>query len=209
MTHSLHREGSVESLKNDYVMYARCARGFNLDGATPKVQKIVDIVFDEGPDNAGDSPHHSSIADGKLTREKALEYQENTRGFICCFNDRERMKRVLQRVKDEDIGISIVVSGLIDDVLEMAREVGLKPHTVNLSLGIRGNRELLPPPHVSEFTTMCGHAMVASRLVDRAITELRSGKKTAGEAARMLAEPCICGIVNMDRAARLLERANP
>lgn len=208
MTHSLHRQGSVESLKNDYVMYARCARGLNLDGAAPKVRRIVEIVFDEGPDNAGDSPHHSSIADGKLTREKALEYQENTRGFICCFNDRDRMKRVLQRVKDEDIGISIVVSGVIEDVMEMAREVGATPHTINLSLGIRGKKELMPPPEVCEFTTMCGHGMVASRLVDKAIADVRAGKVAAAAAARMLAEPCICGIVNMDRAARLLEQTS-
>ena len=46
MTHTLHREGSVESLKKDYLMYARCSRGINLEGAEPKVRRIVEIVFD-------------------------------------------------------------------------------------------------------------------------------------------------------------------
>ena len=144
MTHSLHRQGSIEALKDDYVMYARCSRGVNLEGAEPKVQQIVNIVFDEGPANAGDSPHRATIADGSLSREKALEYQKDTRGFISCFHGRERMKRVLERVRDADVGISIVVSGLMDEVFGMAGELGLKPHTVNLSLGIWGKEELLP-----------------------------------------------------------------
>ncbi len=207
MTHSLHRQGSRESLKNDYVMYARCARGFNLEGAAPKVRRIVEIVFDEGPVNAGDSPHNASIAAGTLDREKAIEYQENTRGFICCFDSRERMKRVLERLKEEDVGISIVVSGLIDEVMGMAREVGLQPHTINLSLGIRGKKELLPGPEVLEFTTMCGHGLVASHLVEKAVAEVRAGRMTPEEGARLAGKPCICGIVNLTRAASMLRRA--
>lgn len=206
MTHSLHRQGSIESLKNDFVMYARCSRGINLDGAEPKVRRIVEIVFDEGPTNAGDSPHHSSMADGTLTREKALEYQKDTRGFICCFDDRERMKRVLERLKEEEIGISIVVSGLIDEVMAMSREVGLKPHTINLSLGIRGKKELLPGPEVREFTTMCGHALVAPLLLEKAIADVKAGTKTPQEAARMLGTPCVCGIFNLSRAAGMLAK---
>ncbi len=205
MTHSLHRQGSVESLKNDFVMYARCSRGINLDGAEPKVRRIVDIVFDEGPSNAGDSPHRASIAAGNLTREDALEYQKDTRGFISCFDSRDKMKRVLERLKEEDLGISIVVSGLIDEVMGMAREVGLKPHTINLSLGIRGKKELLPGPEVTEFTTMCGHGLVPSKLVEKAIAEVRAGTRTPEDAARMVGKPCICGIVNLTRAAQMLE----
>ncbi len=207
MTHSLHRQGSVESLKNDFVMYARCSRGINMEGAEPKVRRIVGIVFDEGPTNAGDSPHHSSIADGRLTREKALEYQKDTRGFICCFDDRDKMKRVLAKIKEADLGISIVVSGLIDEVMAMAREVGLKPHTINLSLGIRGKRDLLPGPEVLQFSTMCGHGLVATKLVRKAVAEVEAGTKTPEEAARMVGKPCICGIANLARAAELLEGA--
>jgi len=206
MTHSLHRQGSIESLKNDFVMYARCSRGINTEGAEPKVRRIVEIVFDEGPTNAGDSPHHASMADGKLTRETALEFQKNTRGFISCFDDREKMKRILRRLKEEELGISIVVSGLIDDVMEMAREVGLKPHTINLSLGIRGKKELLPGPEVAELTTMCGHGLVPSKLVEKAIAEVRAGTRSPEDAARMVGKPCICGIVNLTRAARLLDQ---
>lgn len=208
MTHSLHRQGSEESLKNDFVMYARCSRGVNLDGAAPKVRRIVDIVFDEGPANAGDSPHRATIAAGNLTREYALEIQEDTRGFICCFDDREKMKRVLQRLKEEDLGISIVVSGLIDDVKDLARETGLKPHTINLSMGVWGMTELLPGPDVLEFGTMCGHGLVPTRLVEKAVEEVRAGRMSVEDGARMVGKPCICGIVNLTRAAKMLEQGS-
>ncbi len=207
MTHSLHRQGSVESLKNDYVMYARCARGINMETAEPQVKRIVEIVFDEGPNNSGASTERASMANGTWTRERALASQKGTHGFICCFDDREKMKRVLGRLKEEDLGISIVVSGLIDEVMGMAKELGLKPHTINLSLGIRGKKELLPGPEVMEFTTMCGHALVASPLVEKALADIRSGRKTIPEAARMTGEPCICGIFNLTRAAGLLAQA--
>jgi hypothetical protein len=207
MTHSLHRQGSVESLRDDFVIYARCARGINLEGSAPKVRRIVDIEFDEGPINAGDSPHHASMAAGTLDREKALEYQEDTRGFICCFDDREKVKRVLERLKEEELGISIVVSGLIDEVKALARETGLKPHTINLSLGVWGNQELLPGPEVLEFSTMCGHGLVPTMLVQKALAEIASGRCTPEDAARMVGKPCICGIVNLTRGARQLRAA--
>ena len=126
-------------------------------------------------------------------------------GFICCFSDREAMKRTLQKIKDAEIGISIVVSGLIDEVFAMAREVGLKPHTAFLSLGIHGKKELLPDEKVLEITTMCGHGLVATKLTKSVRQKVKAGKITAAEGARLLAQPCPCGIVNTDRCTELLE----
>lgn len=205
MTHSLHRQGAIDSLKNDFVMYARCSRGYNMEGSEPQVKRIIEIVFDAGPVNSGSSTDRANMAIGNWDRDKALTAQKDTHGFICCFDDREKMKQVLTRLKEEDIGISIVVSGLIDEVMAMAREVGLQPHTINLSLGIRGKKELLPGPEVTQFTTMCGHALVATDLVKKAAADVRAGKMTTQEAARMVGEPCICGIVNLTRAAQMLE----
>lgn len=204
MTHSLHRQGSIESLKNDYVMYARNSRGINAEGSGSKLRRIAEIVFDEGPNNAGASDHNATIANGRWSREVALASQAGARGFICCFNSREKMKRVLERLKEEGLGISIVVSGLIDEVMGMARELGLKPHTINISLGIRGKTELLPDPETMEFTTMCGHALVSASLVKKAVAEVKAGIRTPEEAALMVGQPCICGIVNLARAAEML-----
>ncbi len=207
MTHSLHREGSTESLKNDFVMVARAAKGINMEGAEPQMRRIAEIAFDEGPINAGSSRLRANMVNGLWNREKALASQKGSHVVLACFDDREKVKRLLQRLKDEDVGISIVISGLTEEVMGMAREIGLKPHTINLSLGIRGKKELLPGPEVMEFTTMCGHALVAAGLVKKAIAEVRAGTKTAEEAARMVGLPCVCGLVNLTRAAELLEQA--
>jgi len=206
MTHSLHRQGTVESLKNDYVMYARSAKGINMETAREKLMRIVEIAFEEGLNNSGSSYHRASVAAGNWDKEAAMAAQKDTYGFICCYDDREKMKRVLERLKEEDLGISIVVSGLIDQVMDMAREVGLQPHTINLSLGIRGKKELLPGPEVLEFTSMCGHALVANNLVRKAMEDVKTGAKTPEEAARMVGTPCLCGIVNLTRAAEKLQQ---
>lgn len=60
-----------------------------------------------------------------------------------------------------DEGISIIVSGLIDRVGEITREMGLDPHNINVSLGIIGKTDRLPPADIRQYTTMCGHGMVA------------------------------------------------
>ncbi len=203
MTHSLHRQGSVESLKNDYVVFARAART-KLDASEPQLARIAEIVFDEGPVNSGASVHNATMANGRWTKEVAMSSQRNTHHFIACFDSREKVKRVLERLKEEDLGISIVVSGLIDEVTGIARELGLKPHTINLSLGIWGKTELLPEENVLEFTTMCGHGLVAADLACKAMAEVKAGTKTPAEAAVMVGKPCICGIVNLTRGARLL-----
>ena len=77
----------------------------------------------------------------------------------------EKLRQVLRQLKEEDLGISITVSGIVDEVFGLANELGLQPHTVNLSLGIHGKTELLPPEETLELTTMCGHALMAKELV--------------------------------------------
>lgn len=204
MTHSLHRQGSADSLKDDFVIFAYSSKGINLEGAPPKLRRIAEIVFDAGPVNAGTSRRNKSVANGRWDKETAMADQEDARSFICCFDSRDGVKEVLTKLKEEDLGISVVVSGLIDDVMEIASEVGLKPHTINVSAGVLGKKELLPEHEVLEFTTMCGHSLIANDLVRKAIEEVRAGTKTPEEAAVMAAIPCNCGIVNIARAARML-----
>lgn len=204
MTHSLHRQGSVESLKNDFVIFAYSSKGINMAGAPPKLRRIAEVVFDAGPVNAGTSRRNKSIANGLWDKETAMADQEDARSFICCFDDREKVKQVLSTLRDEELGISVVVSGLIDQVMEMAAELQLNPHTINLSAGVLGKKDLLPEAPVIDFTTMCGHSLIPNDLVRKAIDEVRAGTKTPEEAAVMAAVPCNCGIVNIARAARLL-----
>ncbi len=205
MTHSLHRRGSAESLKNDYVLIARSSIDVNRVGCGPKFQRIRQILHAAGPVNAGMAETGENMAHGLDTDRWLARTSDDT--IICSvFSSKEKIRQVLQQLKQEDLGISITVSGLIDQVFGLAKELGLKPHTVNLSLGVYGKTELLPPEEILVETTMCGHALVSSELAKTLKAEVAAGKLSAKEAARRLAEPCVCGIFNMERAEALLQQ---
>jgi len=103
------------------------------------------------------------------------------------------------------VPISLVVSGLIDEIVKIAEEIDLKPHTAFLSLGVHGKKTLLPEDKILEITTMCGHGMVSSQLTAAVIKKVRSGKMSPQEGAHELAQPCPCGIFNTDRCRELLK----
>ncbi len=205
MTHSAHRYGTKESLKNDYTVYARTSRHVNREHCGPKLRQILEIFLSENPVNFGSSHAGNSYASG-LRIEEYAKSLDNAYGVCCSFSSKESVKRVLQKLKSVDTGISIVVSGLIEEVKDMAAEVGIKPHTALLSLGIHGNTDLLPEEKVLEITTMCGHSMVASRLTERVMEQVRAGEVSAEEGAKVLAQPCPCGIFNVDRCRDILKR---
>lgn len=205
MTHSLHRRGSVESLKHDFVFIARSSIDVNRVGCGPKFQRIRQILHAAGPVNTGLAETGENMANG-LNVERWLDRTSDDTIIASAFSSKERLKQVLRQLKDEDLGISITVSGLIEEVFGMAEELGLKPHTVNLSLGVLGKTELLPPEDTLELTTMCGHALVATELVHKLRAKVAAGTITRKEAARQIAEPCVCGVFNMERAEALLRK---
>ena len=122
------------------------------------------------------------------------------------FKDREALKACLQEMKEKDFGISVVISGLYEEVKKICSELGLSPHTVNQSLGIHGKTERLPEEKVLEIITMCGHAMVSSNLVLHMSKEIKEGKITCEKAAKELSRLCDCGVFNTYRAEKLLQK---
>lgn len=205
MTHALHRYGSVESLKNDYTIYARASKFVNREGCGPKLLKIFDIVMSEKPVNFGTSKLGKNMHSG-LDIEEYRACLEASYGVLSCFSNRSAVKSVLKKLKEADTGISVVVSGLIDQIVKMAEELELKPHTASLSLGIHGKRSKLPEDPILEITTMCGHGMVAAKLAKAVVKKVKSGDMTLEEGAHLLAQPCPCGIVNTDRCEEILKR---
>ncbi len=125
------------------------------------------------------------------------------------FTEKEKIRKTLARIMEMNEGISIMVSGVIDRVRELAAELGLKPHTMNLSLGIHGRTDRLPPADIRQFTTMCGHGMVSPRLVRDVIRRIKTGKLDLWEGSVVLAGPCTCGIVNPYRSAEMLKDLTP
>ena len=120
------------------------------------------------------------------------------------FSDRDTLIAVMKALKEADYGYSVVVSGLVDDVDCCAKKAGIQRHSVDLSLGIWGKIDKLPDEKIMEITTMCGHGMISANLVSKMIDDIRAGRTTARKAAVKLAEPCACGIFNIDKAEALL-----
>ena len=203
MSHSAHRCGTVRNLQNDYTMYARTSRYVNREGCGPKLRKILEIFLSENPMNFGSSHSGRSFAAG-LDPEEYARSLDTAYAVACCFSSASAIRNVLGKLKEADTGISIVVSGLIEEIKKIAGEVDLKPHTVLLSLGVHGRKELLPEEKVLEITTMCGHGLVATHLVEEVAEKVKEGKMTPEQGARLLAQPCPCGIFNLDRCVELL-----
>ena len=200
MTHSLHREGSPEALERDYVLFVYPSKGFNYKGSAPKVRHLTELIHQSDPVNImaktrrrkinggarpGDAPEGTIIEGANaycvyngrdMTPVDTIQF-DGTRVYSV-FNSREKLKEALQKIKEADEGISVVISGNIDSVREIAAEIGIDPHMVNLSLGIHGRTELLPPADIREFTTMCGHGLVSPHLVRDTIRRLKTGKIT-------------------------------
>ncbi len=205
MTHSLHREGCLGSLKGDFVMITRTSK-VNRHLAAQHLSKVAEIIFEAGANNTGSSGLRTNIPLG-LEREDFIKRISTMYGFLCTFSSKEQLREVLRKLKEADFGFSITVSGVIDDVIPLAQELGIKPHTINLSLGIIGKTEKLAEEGIREFTTMCGHAMIAANLVRKGIREVKEGTKTPREASMMMGQPCVCGIFNLDRADLLVTQA--
>jgi hypothetical protein len=202
MTHSLHRRGSVESLRGDYVLLCTPAKGVNNTDAAQKLIRILDILMEVGPANIG-FYGHGSLINGINIEEVKKKFHNNSR-VRCCFDDKEKLKEALKRIKEEDLGLSITVSGLISEIKDISRELSLKPHTVNISCGCFGKVDRLPSSEVLELTTMCGHGMVSFSLAESVLERLQAGKMGIDEAVHTLGEPCTCGIFNPTRADKLL-----
>ncbi len=201
MTHTLHRQGSKESLDRDFIFLCMAAKGFNEDGADEKMREFLRIMMRHNPVNAGDMQSGNMF---NSNMDDILAKVSNTSIVHGVFTDSDTATKVLQDLKEADLGMSVVVSGPFDSVGCICEKAGLKPHSVDFSAGVWGNTKRLPPKEVQEVTTMCGHGMVASNLVTSMVEEIKAGRKTPEEAAKVLAPQCACGIFNPKRAAELL-----
>ena len=201
MSHTLHRSGDRQSLAGDWVVLAMTASGINRAGSAPRLRRFLELASRHNPVNLGDIRTGSTFSQ---TRKRLLEAITDGTVLHAVFSSTRDVASFLTDLKAEDLGISIVVSGLLDTCRRIAARTGLKPHTVAVSLGIWGRTETLPGPSLLEVTSMCGHGMIPGRLVEKLAEEVASGALGAREAAARLARPCVCGIFNPRRAAALV-----
>lgn len=203
MTHSLHRRGSAESLKHDYVWQPYPAQNINDQNLPEKFGAIIDIVEDLGSINWGDIKTGPKVTVDPITIKQKLTQRSRVRGV---FTEKAQVVEFIKKMKSLDTGLSLVVSGITDDVLDTCRETDTKPHSINLSLDIWGKKEMLPSENVLEVTTMCGHHMVSANIVKLVAERVKKGVVTPEEGGKSLARMCTCGIFNPERAAMLLKK---
>jgi hypothetical protein len=201
MTHTLHRTGDIENLREDYIMLIMPSKNVNIEGSREKINQIWDLLSKYKKDlvNFGNGKEEST----HQTDPAGLKDTE-TRIIHVVFKEGEVLKSCLQEIKERNFGLSVVISGIYEEVNKLCEEIGLSPHTVGYSLGFHGNRERLPDKNVLEITTMCGHALVSKNLVSHMVRELESGRVTYEEAAQGLSKGCICGIFNTFKAEKVL-----
>jgi hypothetical protein len=203
MTHTLHRRGQPSDLCDDHILLVMPARGVNLEGSGPAMREVWRIIarYDDELINYG------NLTAGNRYRTSLEEFQRvDSRLIHAVFRTKAALEACLADLKAGDLGPSVVVTDVRGDAFEMCEKAGISPHTVNLSLGLHGRTDRLPPEPVLEITTMCGHALVASDLVMEKVAMVREGRETAAEAAEGLALLCECGIFNTARAQRLIRR---
>lgn len=199
MTHTLHRRGTAESLSKDFVVMTLRAMGFNNEGYLPKCQEFLRIARRHSPVNI------ASEMKGNRFEFPADDIIADANGdSFAVFDNPEDLVEFLKEVKEADLGLSVVVSGIFEKVDECFEKAGLKHHTANFSLGIWGQRDLLPGDDILEVATMCGHGMIPTNLVKAVVNEIREGRRTPEEAVKVLAPNCSCGVFNPVRAAELL-----
>ncbi|MDR3562168.1 MAG: hypothetical protein P4N59_12135 [Negativicutes bacterium] len=202
MSHTLHRRGTRDSLKNDYVLFAMSAKGINEVDSNVKLRRFLEIVREFNPTNLGDMKTGNRYI---TTDDHIVESAKDTSIVHGVFANREDLIKAMKAIKDADLGVSVIISGLLDEVHECCREAGVSRHTCETSLGIWGNTQRLPDEEILRFTTMCGHGMVPFNLVRKMISDIKEGKCSVSEAAEELAKPCQCGVFNPGRAAAMLE----
>ncbi len=208
MSHSAHRFGTREELRRDYVVFVRPAKGLDdVDEETRqetlrKTKELADIAFQYEPVNLGRTGAGCTAQGGDYHEiMNCIEFN----GFMSVFTDKETAKKVLREFKEKDAGFSVVASGLTEDIFDICKETGLKPHTILYSLGVWGKAELLPSEDHLKIITLCGHSMISPAMIDHYVGEIRKGEITPEEAGRKLAKPCPCGIFNVPRTVEVLK----
>jgi hypothetical protein len=233
MTNTMHRQGSVESLRQDYIIFATTVAGFNRRGSEEAVKKFIEIMMKHQPVNMGLSKHAADMEkkpnyiwealrnrfrgrkyqNGQPTEETRISWEEALRRgrskgerlrTHAVFDSIERFAAAVREVKEADLGLCVNVNAVHEDTDRAARAAGIVRHTIEHSLGVHGRVERLPSGEILELSTMCGHGMVSFNLVRKMLYLLNMDHISVDRAAELLAKPCTCGVFNPSRAARIL-----
>jgi hypothetical protein len=220
MTNTLHRYGSKESFRDDYVVFARTTRGKNDQNCVPRLKRFLELALQFGPVNLGDSVHGGALRPSQHLTPRAhwkrnlkpdfravIDGIDGPTNAVAVFDDFNAAANFLKAVKEADLGLCVNMSTSVEGALRCSCTAGQPRHSVSYSLGFEGETERMPNGQVVTLTTMCGHGMVSSSLAKKMIDWVKEGRRTPEEAAQYLTHFCSCGVYNPSRAKRVLEEA--
>lgn len=220
MTHTHHRRGSRESLRGDWVLLAvtqadvleqnvNIAERFNKLVAICAKHNPVGIAsrdtngvthrYQKGWDKRLDSGIHLSASIDEVVKDANLLRH-------AVYTKKDDVLNVIKELKEADLGISVVVSGVLDEVFDICNKAETGPHTVNMSAETLGKTELMPEPKILELVTMCGHAFISRHLARYLIDRVKQGSLSPENAAVELGKQCTCNIFNVVRGADLVRK---
>jgi len=220
MTNTLHRYGSGESFKDDYIVFAIPARGINDKNADEKQRRFLEIARKYNPVNMGDASHGAIFHPSKdlnptvhWHRDSGPDFDTVVNGVsgpstvAAVFDNPDSVVAFVKELKEADLGLSVNISGALDKAQECARRAGLERHSVEYSLGFFGQTDRMADRRTLELATMCGHGMLSFNLVRKLLDWVKQGRRSPQEASTTLARFCSCGVFNPARACRLFEDA--
>ena len=161
------------------------------------------IALRHNPVNISDSKQG---VEHERSLNEMIESMTDGSGAACTFDNLESVRDMLLDLKEADLGISINISGLLDEVHECCRSIGIHRHSIEHSLGVSGHKDRLPNSDILELNTLCGHGMISFNLIKRMIDLVKLDKLTPAQAAETIAKPCVCGVFNPRRAEMILEK---
>ncbi len=219
MTNTLHRYGKDENLRDDFIVFAMAAKGFNEEGALEKAQTFLRAAIKYKPINMGNALVNSLYRpeknlsfiklyfigrQEKTTYENLIDEMPGPGSAAVVFDSRDQAAKFVRDVKKLDLGLSINISALVDDTRDICGEVEITPHAVEYTLGFHGATNKLPDQETLSISTMCGHGMVSSHFARKMMDRVKEGRITPQAAACCMAKFCVCGVFNTSKAMKIL-----
>jgi hypothetical protein len=220
MTNTLHRFQKPDDPKDDHIVFTLTSSGINNEGALAKARDFLETALKYKPVNiAGGAKLGPMFRPEKglnpiklyvrgrherVTPQQMVEEMRPPGSALVVFDKKQDLEDFLTEIREKDLGLSVNVSSLVEDVREMAPRTGVAPHSINYALGFRGNLYRLPDEQVLALTTLCGHGLIASNFAKKMIDGVREKRLTPEKAAGYMAKFCVCGAFNTSRAVRIL-----
>jgi len=197
MTHSLNRMGLTDNTPGEEFIILCMVHQHEKAKKADAMKKVAETVFKYEPDNVIGLPMG-------FTKDDVISLAPSTGIITAVFTNEDDILKLVKDIASQDLGISVVISGLFSDINSICRSSDLTEHTFNISLGIFGKTENLPDNKTLEITTQCGHGLISPHLVKHIAKKISKGKMTTDEGAQMLIKPCVCGIGNPKRITHIL-----